>query len=156
MPWSNYMKKNELSHEKICLLKCAPLQNLNWLYKSGSVGIPRLIFTFGITMFCHDTAHILRNKVHFSEVHRSMNAMGHVQSKRRPKSFTGITLTLHVTHRVHTSINLRKNEIHLLYLLFVFMPPLRRSWRGILVSGCPSVHTCVRLSVHLFVKNRAC
>ena len=44
----------------------------------------------------------LRNKFHFSEVHGSMNAMGHMQSKWHPK---GVTLTLHGTHCFHTSIH---------------------------------------------------
>ena len=60
--------------------------------------------------------------------------MGHVQSKWRPK---GVSLTLHGTHCVHTSMNSganyfardplrsyvdepQKNEIHRLYLDFVF------------------------------------
>ena len=63
----------------------------------------------------------LRNKLHFSEVHGSMNATGHVQSKWRPK---GVTLTLHGTRCVLTSMNLRKMKfisyIHtLFYIVFV-------------------------------------
>ena len=46
-----------------------------------------------------------------------MNATGHIESKWRPK---GVTLTLHGTRCVLISMNLRKNEIHLLYLRFVF------------------------------------
>ena len=44
----------------------------------------------------------LRNKFHFSEVHRHMNALAHVQSN------SAITLTLHGTHCSHSSMNLRK------------------------------------------------
>ena len=43
----------------------------------------------------------LRNKFHFSEVHRSMNAMGHVQSKLPPEG----------TRCVHASMRLRKMKI---------------------------------------------
>ena len=46
-----------------------------------------------------------------------MNATGHVQSQWCPK---GVILTLHRTRCVLTSMNLRKNEIHLLYLHIVF------------------------------------
>ena len=45
-----------------------------------------------------------RNKFHFSEVHRSMIATGNMQSMGHPK---GVTSTLHGTHCVHTSMNLR-------------------------------------------------
>ena len=59
----------------------------------------------------------LRDKFHFSEVHGSMNATGHVESKRRPK---GITSTLHRTRCVHTSMNLRKMKfISYIYTLFL-------------------------------------
>ena len=44
----------------------------------------------------------LRNKFHFSEFHRHMNALGHVQSN------SAITLTLQGTHCFHSSMNLRK------------------------------------------------
>ena len=43
-----------------------------------------LLFAYGINRFSHNVAHMvtqLRNKFNFSEVHRSMNAMGYVQSK---------------------------------------------------------------------------
>ena len=40
-----------------------------------------------------------------------MNATGHVQSKA--------LLILHVTRCVHTFMNLKKNEIHLLYLRII-------------------------------------
>ena len=59
----------------------------------------------------------LRNKFHFSEVHGSMNATGHVQSKWRPKC---VTLTLHETSCVLTSMNLRKIKfISYIYTLFL-------------------------------------
>ena len=54
--------------------------------------------------FIWDPLH-LGNKSHVSEVHGSMNATGHVQSKWRPK---GVTLTLHGTHCILISMNLRK------------------------------------------------
>ena len=51
----------------------------------------------------------LRNEFHSCVVHRSMNAMGLVQSK----------LTLHRTHCVHTSINNRKMKFNsCIYTLF--------------------------------------
>ena len=57
-----------------------------------------------------------RNKFHFSEVHGSMTATDHVQSKWRPK---GLTLALHGTRCVHTSMNLRKMKfISYIYTLF--------------------------------------
>ena len=59
----------------------------------------------------------LGNKFHFSEVHGSMKATGLVQSKWRPK---GVTLTLHGARCILTSMNLRKTEIHFLYLHFIF------------------------------------
>ena len=60
---------------------------------------------------------VLRNKFHFSEVHRSMNATGHVQSKWRPK---GAMLTVHATRWVNTSMNLRKMKfISYIYTLFL-------------------------------------
>ena len=59
----------------------------------------------------------LRNKFHFSEVHGSMNAMGHVQSKWHPKC---VTLTLHGTPCVLTSMNLRKMKfISYIYTSFL-------------------------------------
>ena len=59
----------------------------------------------------------LRNKSHFSEVHGSMNTTGHVQSKWRP---TRVTLTLHGTRCVHTSMNIRKMKfISYIYTLFL-------------------------------------
>ena len=59
----------------------------------------------------------LRNKFHFPEVHGSMNATDHVQSKWRPKGFT---LTLHGTRCVLTSMNLRKMKfISYIYILFL-------------------------------------
>ena len=59
----------------------------------------------------------LRNKFHFSEVHGSMNATGHMQSKWRPK---GVMLTLHGTRYVHTSMNVRKMKfISYIYTLFL-------------------------------------
>ena len=58
-----------------------------------------------------------RKKFHFSEVHGSMNATDHVQSKWCPKGFT---LTLHGTRCVHTSINLRKIKfISYIYTLYL-------------------------------------
>ena len=66
--------------------------------------------------FSHDVAH-LRNKFHFSEVHESINATGHAQNKWRP---SGVTLTLHSTRCVHTSMNLRKMKfISYIYTLFL-------------------------------------
>ena len=43
-----------------------------------------------------------KNEFYFSEVHRSMNALGPVQS--------WASLTLHGTHFFHTSMNLRKKK----------------------------------------------
>ena len=57
---------------------------------------------------CLTNNYYLRNKFHFSEGHGSMNAMGYVQSKWRPK---GVTLTLHGTHCDHTSMILRKMKL---------------------------------------------
>ena len=58
----------------------------------------------------------LKNKFYLPEVHRSMNATGHVQSKWRPK---GVMLTLHMTRCVHTLMNLRKMKfISYIYTLF--------------------------------------
>ena len=55
-----------------------------------------------------------RNNFHFSEVHGSMNATGHVQSP------SGFMLTLHRTRCVHTSMNLRKMKfISFVYNLFL-------------------------------------
>ena len=57
----------------------------------------------------------LRKKINFSEVHESMNATGHVQSK-----VTHVTLTLHGTRCVHTAMNLRKIKfISYIYTLFL-------------------------------------
>ena len=67
-----------------------------------------------LLMFCIIV--YLRNEFHYSEVRRSMNAMGPLQSKWRPK---GVMLTLYGFHCVHTSMNLRKNEVHFLHLHFV-------------------------------------
>ena len=57
----------------------------------------------------------LRNKFHFPEVHGSMNATGHVQSKWRPRhdNFAWDPLRSYFHEP-------QKNEIHLLYLHFVF------------------------------------
>ena len=56
----------------------------------------------------------LKNKFHCSEVHESMNATGKVQSK------SGVTLTLHETRCVHTSMSLRKMKfISYIYTLFL-------------------------------------
>ena len=66
----------------------------------------------------------LRNKFHFSEVHESMNAKGHEQSKWRLK---GAMLTLHVTRCVHTctSMNLRKTKfISYITLNAIILRPL--------------------------------
>ena len=60
-----------------------------------------------LNLFLYKKVH-LRNKFHFSDVHRSMNAMGLVQSKWSPK---GIMFNFD---------ECQKNEIHLLYLHFVF------------------------------------
>ena len=62
-----------------------------------------------------------RNQFHFSDIHHSMNTMEYVQSKWRTK---GATLTLHRTHCVHTSINVRKMKLifysySLFYIAFV-------------------------------------
>ena len=60
----------------------------------------------------------LKNKFHFSEVHGSMNATGHVQSKWRPKgrhiNFARDLLGSYFHEP-------QKNELHLLYLRFVFI-----------------------------------
>ena len=52
-----------------------------------------------------------------SLVHRSMNAMGDEQSKCHTKS---ATLTLHRTHCIHTSMNLRENENSFFVFTFVY------------------------------------
>ena len=49
----------------------------------------------------------IRDEFPFSDIHRSMNAMDLVQSKCRP---LGVTLTLHGTHCIHTSVNDRKGK----------------------------------------------
>ena len=76
--------------------------------------------------FSHDEGHEnhiivfyhLRNKFHFSEVHQSMNATGQVQSKGCQK---GVTLTLHGTNCVHTSMILRKMKfISYIYTFFLY------------------------------------
>ena len=61
----------------------------------------------------------LRNKFHFSEVHGSMNETGHMQSKWRPK---GVTLTLHGTHCVHTSMSFRKMK----FIFYIYTLCLHR------------------------------
>ena len=78
----------------------------------------------------------LKDKFHFSEVHANMNATGHVQSKWHPKC---VTLTLHRTRCVHTSMHLRKMKIisyiyTLIYIVFVhylwnFYLHLANTWR---------------------------
>ena len=59
----------------------------------------------------------LRNKFHFSEVHGSLNTTGQVQSKWQPK---GVMLTLQGDPLRSYFHEPQKNEIHLLYLHFVF------------------------------------
>ena len=55
----------------------------------------------------------LRNKCHFFVIHRSMNAMGLVQSK-------GVMLTLHGTPSIHTLMNVRKMKfISYIYTLLL-------------------------------------
>ena len=56
----------------------------------------------------------LRNKFHFSDIHWNMNAMGHMQNKWQPK---GMTLTLHVTHCIHTSMKVRKMK----YIFYIYI-----------------------------------
>ena len=60
---------------------------------------------------------MLINKFHFSEVHRSMNTMGPMQSKWHPKGFT-FNFAQDPLHSYFDQPH--KNEIHLLYLHFVF------------------------------------
>ena len=60
----------------------------------------------------------LRNEFHFCDIDRSMNAMVLVQSKCRPK---GVTLTLHWTYCVHTSMHVTKMKfITYVFTLFVY------------------------------------
>ena len=57
-----------------------------------------------------------KKQILFFCVHWSTNAMGHKQSKCCPK---GVTLTLHGTRCIHTSMKFRKMKF-ILYLYFVF------------------------------------
>ena len=59
----------------------------------------------------------LRNKLHLSVIHRSTKAKAPMLTKWHPKGFT---LTLHETHCVHTSKNVRKMKfISYIYTLFL-------------------------------------
>ena len=60
----------------------------------------------------------LRNKFHFSDIHQSMNTMGHMQSKWRRK---GITVALHGTHwdECHKSVIHLVFTLHFYIVLFV-------------------------------------
>ena len=70
-----------------------------------------------MTKLPRETIMYLQNKFNFSDIHRSMNAMGLGQSKWRPK---GIMFTLHRTHCLHTLMNVRKMKfISYIYTSFL-------------------------------------
>ena len=93
-------------------------QNVIILIQQCDIHIQQCGFTMEWqTVWSRSTLDHFRNEFHFSEVHWSMNAMGHVQSKWRP---LGVTLTLHGTRCVHTSMNLRQMKfISYIYTLFL-------------------------------------
>ena len=99
-----------------------------WIWYWYWINVKKVLLQAQTWIYLNFLCGYLRNKFHFSEVYRSMNAMDHVQSKWRQK---GVTLALHGTHCVHTLINLRKNKIHLLYLhcfSFLFVLLLVKFW----------------------------
>ena len=78
-----------------------------------------IVFGYLVTFIGHKQCFLfrhLRNKFHFSEIHGSMNATGHVQIKCRTK---GVSLTLHETRWVHTSNLGKMNFISYIYALFI-------------------------------------
>ena len=71
----------------------------------------------------------LRNKFHFSEVHRSMNAMGPVQSKWRPHSTLYLQAVLCKVCKLHAEQNITNRRIRPLRSTAVVM-----AWRQSNVS----------------------
>ena len=120
---------------KMCILSInshAPPLPFNWhaifnyhLYRCHIIYWMRIQLLTGITS---RLSH-LRNKFHCSSVHGSMNATtGHAQSKWLPKD---VTLRLHGSRSVHTSMNIRKMKcIPYIYTLFLhrFCSLFVKSW----------------------------